>query len=377
VLQGSIRLFRVLGIDIAIHPSWLIIFGLVTWSLATGYFPGTIAGLPEAEAWLLGLVASLLLFGSVLVHELAHSIVARARGLEARSITLFIFGGVSSLSGEAPRPSTEFLVAVVGPLTSFAIAALSFGVAAVLPLRSPAGAVAGYLAVVNLLLGAFNLIPGFPLDGGRVFRAIVWNVTGSLRRGTEVAVAVGRLVAYGFFAWGFVSVLGGDLGGIWIVALGWFLENAASSSLAASRLEPLLAGARVRDFVTQDASAVGPETTVAELIDEHFLPGNRRAMPVVAEGRLMGMVTLGDIRHVAPERRATTPVGEVMGGGAGLVTVRPEDSLKDALAALTGGEFEQVPVVDGGRLVAVLTRADLIRQIQLRDVLDVIRATRP
>jgi Zn-dependent proteases len=301
---------------------------------------------------------------------LAHSVESRARGLKARSITLFIFGGVSTLSGDAPRPSTEFVVAVVGPLTSFAISGLAFVVTAVLPAGSAAAAVADYLAVVNLLLGAFNLIPGFPLDGGRVFRSIIWKATGSVRRGTEIAAGVGRLVAYGFFAWGFISVLDGDLGGIWIVLVGWFLESAARSSLEESRLAPLLAGAHVRDFMTPDDASVDAGTTVAALIEEHLLPANRSAMPVTDDGRLVGMVTLGDIRNLAPEARATTKVGEVMGGRGGLVSVKPGDSLKDAIAAMSSGEFEQVPVVEGGRLLAVLTRADLLRQIQLRDVLE-------
>jgi Zn-dependent protease/CBS domain-containing protein len=370
VLRGSIRLFRVLGIDVAVHPSWLIIFALVSWSLATGYFPSALRGVPDTEAWVLGLFSALLLFGSVLIHELAHSVVARARGLEAKSITLFIFGGVSTLSGDSPRASTEFLIAVVGPLTSFAISGVAFLVNAVLPAGSAAGAVSGYLAIINLYLGGFNLIPGFPLDGGRVFRAIIWKLTGSMLRATEIAVAVGRLVAYGFFAWGFITVINGDLSGIWIVFIGWFLESAARSSLAESRLAPLIAGAHVRDFVTPDTTAVDADITVARLIDEHLLPGNRRAVPVVSDDRLVGMVTLGDIRRLAPELRATTKVREVMGGSAGLVTVRPSDSLKDALAAVSGGEFEQVPVVDDGRLVGVLTRADLLRQIQLRDVLE-------
>ncbi len=374
-MPGSIRLFRVFGIDVAIHPSWLLIFGLVSWSLATSYFPLALEELSAAEAWTLGIAAALLLFGSVLIHELAHSIVAIRRGLEARSITLFIFGGVSSLAGEAPRPSTEFVVAIVGPLTSFAIAALSFVVASVLALDPRLDAVAEYLAIVNSLLGAFNLIPGFPLDGGRVLRAIAWNVTGSIRRGTEIAVAAGRFVAYGFMVWGFARVFAGDfLGGIWIMAIGWFLESAASTSLSQVKVEPLLAGARVGEFVAPDTSAVGPDTTVAELIDDHLLPRNRRAMPVVDDGRLVGMVTIGDIRHVPPEQRAATRVGTVMGGREGVVTVRPQDSLKTALAALGHGDYEQVPVVDDGRVVGVLTRADLLRQVQLREVLDLERS---
>jgi Zn-dependent protease len=193
MLRNSFRLFTIGGIEIGIHVSWLLIFGLVTWSLATGFFPmaasEVLAGgerLPTATAWILGVTAALLLFASVLGHELAHSFVACARGLEAKSITLFLFGGVSNLSAESKSPATEFLVAIVGPLTSFAIAGLAIAVGLVLG-EPTLGLLVGYVAFVNLLVGVFNLLPGFPLGGGRVLRSIVWRLTNDLRRATQVA----------------------------------------------------------------------------------------------------------------------------------------------------------------------------------------------
>ncbi len=371
MLGSSMRLFRIFGIDVGVHASWLVIFGLVSWSLAVGYFPTRISGLPAGEAWLMGVAASLLLFASVLVHELAHSLVARWRGLDARSITLFIFGGVSNLGSEAKRPSTEFLVAIVGPLTSLAIAGLAFVATAALGPDTRAGLVTGYLAAINALLAGFNLIPGFPLDGGRLLRAIVWNVTGSFRRGTEIAGRAGQLVAYGLMIWGFTRVLGGELfGGIWIVAIGWFLNSAASLSLQQVIVDQRLTGIRVHDVLRPDDTAIAPGESVAALIDEVVLPGNRRAVPVV-DGRLVGIVTLGDVRAVPPGRRATTTVAEIMGGRDGLVTVRPADTLLSALEALGRGDYEQVPVVDQGVLVGLLTRADIVRAIQVRELVDV------
>ena len=371
MLGLSLRLFRVFGIEVRVHASWLVIFWLVTWSLAVGYFPTRISGLTAGDAWLMGVAASLLLFASVLVHELAHSLVARSRGLEATSITLFIFGGVSNLGGEAKRPSTEFLVAIVGPLTSAAIAGLGLIAAVWLGSDTRAGLVAGYLAVVNALLAGFNLIPGFPLDGGRLLRAIVWSATGSFRRATEIAVRIGQLVAYGLMAWGFMRVLGGELfGGLWIIAIGWFLNNAASLTLQQVVVDHRLSGIRVRDVVRPDDTAISPGESVATLIDEVMLPGNRRAVPVV-DGRIVGIVTLGDVRAVAPERRDSTTVGEVMGGRLGLATVLPEDTMLSAREALGRGDYEQVPVVDRGVLVGLLTRADIVRAIQVRELLDV------
>lgn len=369
-LGGGLRVATIGGIDIHVHLSWLVIFGLVTWSLATAYFPAAVAEASTAQHWILGGVASLLLFASVLIHELAHSFVARARGLAVHSITLFIFGGVSNLAGEAKRPGIEFQVAIVGPLTSFALAAIAFGVAVAAAGSPPIGAVAGYLAVINALLGGFNLVPGFPLDGGRVLRSIVWQSTGNLRRATEIAAGVGNVVAWGLMLFGFWRVFSGDVfGGLWTAAIGWFLQNAADSSLRQTLIESQLRRLRVRDVARTDATAAAPDTSVAELIERFILPAGRRAVPIADGGRLVGIVTLSDIREVPLERRATTPVATIMSGSDRLVSVTPATGLREAVEALTEGEYEQLPVVEDGRLVGILTRADVMRLLQIRAAL--------
>jgi Zn-dependent protease/CBS domain-containing protein len=374
VIGRGFPLLRIFGIEVGIHWSWLIIFALVTWSLAVGFFPGRIEDLAVAEGWVLGAVASVLLFVSVLVHELAHAFMARRQGLEAKSITLFLFGGVANLGGDAKKPSAEFLIAVVGPLTSLAIAAIAGAAALSLGLETRAGLVAGYLGAVNALLAVFNLIPGFPLDGGRLLRAIVWRLTGNIQRATRVAGFVGQLFAWGLMFWGFLRLLAGDLVfGVWTVAIGWFLNSAASMSVQQVIVDQRLSGLRVRDVLRADRTAVGPGHSVAELIELVMLPGNRRAVPVV-DGRLVGIVTLGDVRSVSPDKRAETPVAEIMSGatgdGPGLVTVRPDDTLLGALEALGSGDFEQVPVVDRGELLGLLTRADIVRAIQVRELVE-------
>ncbi len=366
---GSLRIFRIAGIDVYVHVSWLVIFALVTWSLAEGYYPRLLPNLSSAQAWALGALSALLLFASVLVHELAHSLVARTRGIEAASITLFIFGGVSSLRTESTRASSEFLIAIVGPLTSLALAGVCFVFAAALG-EPRAAALLGYLALINALLGGFNLIPGFPLDGGRVLRAIVWQVTGDARRGLEVAVGAGQLVGYGFMVWGVMQVVSGDaFNGIWIAVIGWFLQSAGAATLRQVRSEQRLSGLRVRDVMRPDATAIVPGASVAALIDEYLLPGNRRALPVLSAGRVVGMITLRDIQGVPPEARAVTRVEDVMGGREAVVTVTPDTPLVQALEAMLAGDFEQLPVLDDGRLIGVLTRADVIRQVQLREAL--------
>ena len=374
-MGGSVRLFTVAGIDVAIHVSWLVIFGLVTWSLATAYFPNAVPGARATEVWLLGVIASLLLFASVLVHEEWHvrhgSDEAKSRGIDVHSITLFIFGGVSSLAGEAKKPSVEFLIAIVGPLTSLLIAAISYGVVVVAGDSRMVAAVAGYLALINLLLGIFNLVPGFPLDGGRVLRSIVWTVTGDQRRATRIAVAVCQAVAWLLILFGFWRVLVGDLfGGLWTIAIGWFLQSAAGATLQQSTLETHLRGLRVRDVARPDATAATPATTVAELIDDYILPGSRRAVPIVDGGRVVGIVTLSDLREVPVEARARTAVATIMSKDPDLVTVSPETSLQEALERLGAGDYEQLPVVDRGSLLGLLTRADVLRVLHIRQVLD-------
>jgi len=366
---GSLRIFRIAGIDVYVHVSWLAVFALVTWSLAVTYYPSVVPALTAPQAWTLGAISAILLFAAVLLHELAHSLVARTRGIGTASITLFLFGGVSSLRTDAPRASTEFLIAVVGPLTSLVLAGGCFLIAVVVG-DPRVAALFGYLALVNGLLGGFNLIPGFPLDGGRVLRAAVWHVTGSMRRGLEVAVAVGQLVGYGLIILGVVWVLGGDtLSGIWIAVIGWFLQGAGAGQLRQVRSEQRLAGVTVRDVMRPDTSAIGPNASVEELVEAYLVSGNRRAVPVVSGDRLVGMASLSDIQAIEPRARASTRVADVMGGRAGVTTVQPDTPLADALQAMLGGDFEQLPVLEDGRLVGVLSRADIVRQIQLREAL--------
>jgi Zn-dependent protease/CBS domain-containing protein len=370
-MQGSIRLFSVRGIEIGVHLSWLVVFVLVTWSLSVGYFPLALPDAGPVTAWILGALAALLLFAAVLIHELAHSFVARWQGVEVHSITLFIFGGVSSLSGEARRPLTEFLIAIVGPLMSLAVAAVAFAVA--LAADEPhVRAVAEYLAFINVALAVFNLLPAFPLDGGRVLRSVVWSLTGSLRRATSVAAAIGRLAAWGFLAFGFFRLLQGDLiGGLWIAVLGWFLHNAASASESQQDFQARLAGLTVGDVIRPDPTSVPPDLTVDRLVDDYLLVGNRRAVPVALDGRVVGMVTVSDIQKMPAEERARTRVEEIMGGRDGVVSVGPRDSLRHAIDRLAEGDFEQLPVLDHGALVGVLSRAAVLRQLELRRALDV------
>jgi Zn-dependent protease/CBS domain-containing protein len=373
MLNNSIRLFTIRGIEVGVHYSWLFIFALVTWSLSVFVLPNTpgVPPLSAGEYWILGAVSALLLFASVLIHELAHSFVAKARGLDARSITLFIFGGVSNLGGEAKEASTEFLVAIVGPLTSFVLAGIFFGIASVVD-QPHVALVSSYLVYINLVLGIFNLVPGYPLDGGRVLRAILWTATGSVRKATEWAANAGKFVAYLLFGYAILQFLGDNaIFGVWTAAIAWFLHNAASTSIQQLVFETRLRRVRVADVVQPVDVTAPPGLTVAELIDQYLLPNNMRAVPVTDNGRLVGIVTLSDIMRLPAADRAKVTLAEVMGGAQQLHTVPADARVQDAVELLAQHDVHQLPVMDNGRFIGFLTRGDVMRQLQLREALDV------
>lgn len=370
MVRTTFSLFRFRGIDVNVHVSWLIVFALVTWSIAMGFVPQLLPAVTQAEAWVIGVISALLLFASVLIHELAHSIVAISRGLPVHSITLFLFGGVSNLTADSKDPRSEFLIAIVGPMTSFVIAGVALLVST-LPLDERLGVVASYLVVVNSLLGAFNLVPGFPLDGGRVLRSIVWRATGSVRRATEVAASAGQLVGLALVALGVLGVLEGDLlGGLWTAAIGLFLQNAAGSSAQQLAVDERLRNVRVRDAFTPDPGTALPELTISELIEHHILGRKRRAVLVAERGRLVGIVTVGDLQHVPAARRGDTTVRDVMTGLEAIVSTSPGASLREAAEILARHEFDQLPVVEDGRPLGAVTRADIVREFQIREALD-------
>ena len=371
MMRRTFSLGRVRGIAVGVHVSWLIAFALVTWSTAMGFVPQVLPDINPLEAWGIGVVAAVFLFVSVLVHELAHSFVAISRGLPVHSITLFLFGGVSNLTAEPKDPRTEFLIAIVGPLTSFAIAGVALLLTSI-PVDERIAVVVGYLIVVNVLLGAFNLIPGFPLDGGRVFRSIVWQATGSVRRATETAAAVGQVAGFGFVAWGVLRVFDGDLlGGLWTAAIGLFLQNAAGSSVQQVALDQRLNSVHVRDVFTPDEDGAAPGLTIDQLIEEHILGRKRRAILVKDNDRLVGIVTIGDLQKVPRDARGRVTVREVMTAADSLMTTSPDARLLDVAGVLARHEFDQLPVVEGDHLLGAVTRADIMREFETREALDI------
>ncbi|MDI7275521.1 MAG: site-2 protease family protein [Anaerolineae bacterium] len=364
---------RIAGIRIRIDWSWIIIFLLVAWTLAVGYFPALFPNFSTALNWVLGIVSSFLLFASVLVHELAHSFVARSQGLPVESITLFIFGGVSEIEEEPRTAGNEFRMAFVGPLTSLALAAVFWGIyLGTRAGRGPVAAVVQYLAVINLALGIFNLFPGFPLDGGRVLRAILWAITDNLRRATRIASYVGQGFAFLLIFAGVALIFSGAfISGIWLAFIGWFLNNAASASYRELVVRQSLEGVPVRRLMATDVDRVPPTLTVQQVIDEHILSGRQHAYPVQSDGELVGLICLHDVRNVPQDARATVTVAEAMTPYDRLVTSAPEEDLASAVDKLGRGGYEQLPVLDAPRhLAGLLRRRDVINYLQVQTDLE-------
>jgi Zn-dependent protease/CBS domain-containing protein len=369
MLRGnSVRVGRILGIDIKLDYSWFLVLVLTTWSLAGQYFPNAYPGWASVTYWVLGASTAVLFFASVLAHELAHSVISQASGVPVRDITLFIFGGAAQISEEPKTPRNEFWMAVVGPLTSLVIAAL-FGVLSLVG-RSVSPylqALSLWLAGINVSLGLFNLIPGFPLDGGRVFRAIVWAVTGSLRRATQLATGLGRLVAYGFILFGGVQIFTGNwFSGLWLAFIGWFMENAATVTYRKMALDEMLAGHTVREIMTAECQAVPRHLTLDAFVDGVLLPTGRRCFPVHEGGEMQGLVTIHRIREVPRERWKDTRVGDIMIPRSELKTVAPSDELSAVLARMAAEDVNQFMVLDNGELTGLVARDSLLSFIQTR-----------
>ncbi len=368
-MEASIRLGRLRGIEIGVHYSWLLVFALLTYSLAVGVFPSWYPGWSSGTYWAVGALASVFLFASVLAHELGHSLVAQSRGVPVISIVLFIFGGVAQLADEARRARDEFLIAVAGPLVSIVIGVVSLGLWPIVEdISQPLGAIFEYLGWANLILVAFNSIPAFPLDGGRVLRALLWGTLGNVLRATRIAAGIGVAIGFLFMAGGLFLVFRSPLSGIWLIALGWFLQNAAQQSYQQLVIRRLFEGVRVSQLMDPDPPTIRPDVTIDELVDA-LLAYNVRSFPVVEDGRLVGIVTLTDVRHAPREQWPIRRVRDLMTPRERLITAKPEDDLERILRLMATHEIHQIPIVDDSRLLGLLTRNALLRFLQLRQEL--------
>ena len=369
-MTPSFRIARIAGIDIGVHYSWFFIFILVAWSVAEGFFPRFFPDWTEAQYWVTGVLASLLLFASVLVHELAHSLVAIRRGIEVNSITLFIIGGVSNLSGRSEKASTEFLVAIVGPVSSALIGLVCLALWAVLgpdelPDSRPAIGILLYLGNVNLLLAVFNLVPGFPLDGGRVLRSIVWGVTKSEKRATDVAAWSGQIIGWGMIIFGLFMFLDGELlGGLWLAFIGWFLLGAANSGRLEYEMSSLLGDVPVSQVMEPVADTVTPDTAVPELLWTHLVQRGKRAVPVLDGGQLAGIVSITDVHRAEKDgQQPGLKVGDIMTRPP-LATIPPDATVEEALKVIVESDVNQLLVLRDTEIAGMISREGIMRYFQ-------------
>jgi Zn-dependent protease/predicted transcriptional regulator len=392
MFRKAIRIGRLFGIDFRIDSSWLLIFALVVWSLTSlfsGWHPDWTTGTRVVVAF----VAALFFFGSVVFHELAHSLVARLYGIPVRHITLHMFGGVSNIEREPPTPMAELLIAIVGPISSVLLGIGMLLVASVvsgLTLASggatpetaaeamsrmgPTTTLLMWLGPVNIMVGLFNMIPGFPLDGGRILRAILWRLSGDLRVATRRATSVGQLVGWGFMAAGVAMALGyhvpffgrGLGSGLWLALIGMFLRNAAIQHQAGSLVEEALGGVRVSDLMRTQGPWVSANTSLRELVQNLFVRRDESAFPVFDGERFAGLVTLDAIQRVPSDEWNMTPARQVMLPVESLTAVAPTDSALDALKSMGASNVAQLPVVSDGALIGMLFERDLSRWVELQ-----------
>ncbi len=366
------RIGSIAGLDIKLDWSILIIFWLLTWSLAASGLPAFTAGYGTAQYWVAAVATTVAFFVSLLAHELSHCVVARRHGIHVRDVTLWLLGGVSRLEQEPPTPSADLRIALAGPAMSFALGAGAFGVAVLLvALGAPdlVTSCAVWLASVNIILAVFNLVPAAPLDGGRVLRSIRWRQTGDRARATIDAARAGRVFAFVLVGLGFFEFLVGvDVSGLWFVLLGWFLLSASRVEEMQARMTRSLGTTRVRDLMTPDPISVPGTISVHDALHDYVLARHCSSFPVLAaDGGCTGLVTLGRMRSVRPELRTTTPVSAISWTLVDLTTAAPDELLLDVLRRSKPGGDGRILVCEGAAVVGIISPTDITRALQAID----------
>jgi Zn-dependent protease/predicted transcriptional regulator len=366
----SIGMARILGIPIKIHYTLILAFILIAGTLAVGFMPNEYPGLSGAIYLLMGVLGAITLFASVLIHEIAHSYIAIRNGLKVERIVLFIFGGVSEMTEEPKDPKVEFRLALAGPLTSFALAIILWILwQFILIIRGSVilAAAFEYGGFINILLGIFNLIPAFPMDGGRVLRATIWSRNNNLFKATRTASRVGTAFAYLFMGTGLFSIFWGDLiSGLWFVFIGWFLKNAAESSLVQTTISEALEAISIRDLMTTTVHTVSPDLSLKNAVQDYFLVYKHGGFPVVEEDRILGIITLGDIKSVSKDSWEEIRCRDVMTPVERLISVTPQQSASEALLLMSKHNVGRLLVLEDGKLAGIISRSDLLKTIQIK-----------
>ncbi len=367
-MKAQIKLGRINGIAIGLHYSWFIIAFLIALSLVE-HFRQVMPNLSDVAVYSAAIITAVLFFVTLLLHELAHSLLAKSKGLRVQSITLFALGGVSQIEQESPDAKTEFWVAIVGPLSSLAIGVVCLLLARLagwgwkqgMEAQTPLAAVLLWLGYINFMLALFNMIPGYPLDGGRVLRAVIWWINKNAVRATEIAARVGQVIAFLFILFGLYQFfVGRNFGGLWIAFIGWFLLDASRSSYIQTEFMEVLRGRKVADLMDRSCPSVEAHLSVEDFVHQYLLSSGRRCFVVVQDGRLVGLITPNEVKHVERERWNQTSIQSVMRPLSKLRTVTPETPVVQALEMMGREDLNQLPVVSGGELQGILSRGNIM-----------------
>ena len=371
-MKAQIKLFKVFGVQIGLHYSWLLIAVLIAFSLV-GQFSATNPQWRPEVVWGLAILTTLCFFASIIIHELSHAAVAKSRGLPVNAITLFALGGVAEIEKEATDARTEFWMGIAGPITSAIIgvvclaSAIALGWSLAQNQQSPLSAMLGWLGVINIALAIFNMVPGFPLDGGRVLRAIVWWITGNASRAMRIATTVGQVVAFAFILLGLFRFFNGaGFAGLWLTFIGWFLLDAARSSFAQSEILSHLRGVHVSDVMNKQYSSVEINTPLQLFVDDYLLRTGNRAFVVTDDGEPVGLVTAHEIKGIDRKKWPQLQVRDVMVPMARLHGVRGSANISDVLEVMAREDVNQLPVMSNGHLEGIISRGQILRLVRTR-----------
>ncbi len=361
--QGAWKVATIMGIPIRVHFSWFIVFGLITWSLSTHYFPKAAPDLPVAAYWIKGTLAALLLFASVAFHELSHAYVARKYHIPITGITLFIFGGIAQMKGEPPHPKAEFRMAIAGPLSSFFLSGLFFLVS-VNTVGGPR-ALFSYLAQINFILGAFNLIPGFPMDGGRILRSVLWSRTKDYFYATQKASNFGQRIALFFVIFGLFLIFSGSSGGLWLLLIGWFLYMAAQSSQQQATLQEALSNIKVKNVMARDIVTINSSIPIDEAVDKYLLRYGYGGFPVMDDGEFLGIITLKEIKDVPRKDWSKVKVSDIFVPHNKKWEVTSDSDVMRALELMIKEDKGRIIVMENDKIVGLITRNGIARYLQI------------
>ena len=366
------KLGKIFGINIEVHYTWFIIFFMVTLSLSKFYFPSFYPGLNKVSYYSMGLISSVLLFISVLLHELSHSLVGAKNGVPIRKITLFLFGGVAQLSEEPKNPRVEFMMAIAGPLCSLCLLFLFICLSFLLHLRAApieARAIVQYLAIINGMLLFFNLIPGFPLDGGRILRAIIWQKKNNLKLATLVTSRIGKGFAIFLIIIGLWSafILKNTLQGLWLILIGFFLQQAADTGYRQVVIKDTLKGVKVREMMKKVVISVKDDLPLSQLVDRYFLKYHYKSFPVIDfHNHFLGLITLQDVKEIPSERWSGVRVEEIMHKELAKISVHPEEEAVEVLNQMVREGIGRMAVIEGDDLIGIITRSDIMHLLRIK-----------